>query len=80
MADDKDPGVRRIVAERLPSGLLNRLADDEDLLVRWEVIQRALPAVLQHMRQDPDPMLAQAAEARWAQLQHQPTRLEPDHG
>jgi hypothetical protein len=56
--------VRRIVAQRLPMALLDRLVFDDDLLVRWEVSQRAQPDLLQRMQDDPDTEVRAAVHQR----------------
>jgi hypothetical protein len=56
--------VRRAVAQRLPIGLLSKMADDPEWLVRWEVAQRADEGVLRKLAQDVDEEVRSSARAR----------------
>jgi hypothetical protein len=67
LADDTEPEVRCVVAERLPSSLLKRLCLDADWRVRFAVAQRADLATLHRMQQDPEPDIRQAVAERLEQ-------------
>jgi MoxR-like ATPase len=77
MADDTEPEVRRVVAERLPVALLSRLSRDADWRVRWEVAQRADAATLDALRDDEDAEVRQAVHERQT---HELTRIGVIHG
>jgi hypothetical protein len=68
MADDAEPEVRRIVAERLPTGLLMRLGKDRDWRVRFEVAQRADLATLHSMQHDDEVDIRQTVQERLGRL------------
>ena len=64
MVEDHEPEVRRIVAERLPTPLLDCFVNDADLLVRWEAAARALGPVLERLAHDPEAEIRERAQAR----------------
>jgi hypothetical protein len=80
MADDAEPEVRRIVAERLPAGLLKRLALDADWRVRFEVAQRADVVTLHSMRNDDEADIRQTVLQRLKALAQTGTTLGAIHG